>query len=381
MNAARDADHGNRGERQCSSCKEWLLREAFSKRQWTLSASDRRCATCLSNDPSVCARREKALQPTQQLSQVSREVLDVSEPPQSDDDNMSVATSAVTIESTQHLRQREEQRGIDRRELQQAVKHGNRVVDRATGNIHFHYNGVCYVTDATAKVGITSWVEDGAQADRPATIIFMQCDGRLKKTQCKAHDKGAAMAAATKLLQGQVQGGARPPFELLVLKTREPLSTSGADPSEELVMVLQAEVPHGSLQILSISFQSKVVILSTSSRVVVTSMARDLQSWFASLCGTTDKLTMSMFCSSPAMGLSLGSDSMTSCLVCGSFGSSGGCARFLLGVLQPSAAEAIGACWSCAACGARDCVFWPFAVFGVVAVTFGPLLTLSGRSP
>ena len=113
--------------------------------------------------------------------------------------------------------------------------------------------------------------------------------------------------------------------------------------------------------------------------MVVTSMVRALQSWFAPLCGTTEMLIMSMFCSSPAMGLSLGSDSMTSCLVCGSFGSSGGCARFLLGVLQPSAAEAIGACWSCAACGARDCVFWPFAVFGVVAVTFGPLLDTFGK--
>jgi hypothetical protein len=72
----------------------------------------------------------------------------------------SVATSAITLESTLHLRQRKGERGISRRELQSALKHGEADRDPLTGRVIHRHNGLTFVTDAGSKVGITAWSED-----------------------------------------------------------------------------------------------------------------------------------------------------------------------------------------------------------------------------
>ena len=53
----------------------------------------------------------------------------------------SVATSAITLESTLHLRQRKGERGISRRELQSAIKHGDAERDPFTGRVIHRHNG------------------------------------------------------------------------------------------------------------------------------------------------------------------------------------------------------------------------------------------------
>jgi hypothetical protein len=72
----------------------------------------------------------------------------------------SVATSAITLESTLHLRQRKGERGITRRELQSTLKHGEAERDPFTGRVLHRHHGVTFVTDAFSKVGITAWNEN-----------------------------------------------------------------------------------------------------------------------------------------------------------------------------------------------------------------------------
>ena len=72
----------------------------------------------------------------------------------------SVATSAITLESTLHLRQRKGERGISRRELQSTLKHGEAERDAFTGRVLHRLNNIAFVTDAFSKVGITAWNEN-----------------------------------------------------------------------------------------------------------------------------------------------------------------------------------------------------------------------------
>ena len=154
----------------------------------------------------------------------------------------SVATSAVSIESTQHLRQRKAERGVDTREMQLAVKHGERTVDESTGNLQFRYNGVCYVTDPSGRVGVTSWVE--STATRPAMVTLMICSGKHTKTEFAPRNPAAAKAAATKLLLREVEGDSAPPFHLLSMESYEPMAADGAAPGEQLVIMLLGPFEH-----------------------------------------------------------------------------------------------------------------------------------------
>ena len=91
----------------------------------------------------------------------------------------SVATSAVTLESTLHLRERKAQRGITRRELQSVLKHGVAERDPETGRVMHRHSGVCFVTDPSSKVGVTAWSEascKGRRCDGEATCFRGFCD-------------------------------------------------------------------------------------------------------------------------------------------------------------------------------------------------------------
>ncbi|PNW84737.1 hypothetical protein CHLRE_03g156650v5 [Chlamydomonas reinhardtii] len=85
-----------------------------------------------------------------------------------------LATSAVTLISHTHGRDRREQRGIERRELQEAVKYGRK--ERANpgrdGQARWRYThkGVVYITDDSSRHEITSWRLDDALDAPPAAV-------------------------------------------------------------------------------------------------------------------------------------------------------------------------------------------------------------------
>lgn len=79
-------------------------------------------------------------------------------------------TSAVTVLSTAHGRQRRAERNIHKRDLQAAVTYGNREpanICRRTGEQRwkFTYADVVYITDFSCRVEITSWPAPGAGLD------------------------------------------------------------------------------------------------------------------------------------------------------------------------------------------------------------------------
>ena len=88
----------------------------------------------------------------------------------------SVATSAITLESTLHLRERKSQRGLTRRELQSTLKHGVAERDPFTGSVLHRHRGITFVTDHTSKVGITAWDEATCKCGLEATCFRGFCD-------------------------------------------------------------------------------------------------------------------------------------------------------------------------------------------------------------
>ena len=108
------------------------------------------CAACVAEKKSPEQQRAAAKESRRQRSQLTEaavQALDSQISTPRGDDAMSIAeslaTTAVSIESTNHLRERKAERGIDKRELQLAVKHGTRTYDEATGNLQFRFQGVC----------------------------------------------------------------------------------------------------------------------------------------------------------------------------------------------------------------------------------------------
>ena len=88
----------------------------------------------------------------------------------------SVATSAITLESTLHLRERKSQRGLTRRELQSTLKHGVAERNPFTGSVLHRHRGITFVTDHTSKVGITAWDEATCKCGLEATCYRGFCD-------------------------------------------------------------------------------------------------------------------------------------------------------------------------------------------------------------
>merc|ERR1711903_336415 len=72
-------------------------------------------------------------------------------------------TSEFTLVSHAHGRERRAERGIQRRELQAAIKYGEKVA-AARGRWRFTHQGVVYITDETMRHEITSWRLDGGAA-------------------------------------------------------------------------------------------------------------------------------------------------------------------------------------------------------------------------
>ena len=77
-------------------------------------------------------------------------------------------TSAVTLLSSDHGRQRRAERLIDKRDLKAAVKYGSRKVSRnQRGELNWKYTfaDIVYITDSTSTREITSWAKPGAGLD------------------------------------------------------------------------------------------------------------------------------------------------------------------------------------------------------------------------
>jgi len=72
------------------------------------------------------------------------------------DTSRSMNTSEITVVKTNHLAQRQAERVIQTRELQSAVKHGDKISTPGGRLIH-RAADVEYITDATGRIGITSY--------------------------------------------------------------------------------------------------------------------------------------------------------------------------------------------------------------------------------
>ena len=68
--------------------------------------------------------------------------------------SVSLATSQWSMDKTMHLQQRKNERGIDTRECQAAVKHGAHKVVR-NGRVLHRHKDISLITDASGKVGGT----------------------------------------------------------------------------------------------------------------------------------------------------------------------------------------------------------------------------------
>ena len=71
-------------------------------------------------------------------------------------DSASIPTSAIPINKTKHLQQRQTERGIETKELQRAVKHGEKEFVRG-GKIKHTHEGLAYITDRLGTMGITGF--------------------------------------------------------------------------------------------------------------------------------------------------------------------------------------------------------------------------------
>ena len=84
---------------------------------------------------------------------------------------LSLDTKDITLLSHQHGRQRRNERGIEKLELQAAIKYGRK--ERAhpgrdgAARWRFTHKGVVYVTDATCRHEVTSWRLDAAPPAPP----------------------------------------------------------------------------------------------------------------------------------------------------------------------------------------------------------------------
>jgi len=83
--------------------------------------------------------------------------------PEKPKSHAAVATSAVTFVETEHGRERRRQRGIDKKNLKEAVKHGERQEGKWKHKGHktavYRYKGITYIRDKTTGEEVTSWAE------------------------------------------------------------------------------------------------------------------------------------------------------------------------------------------------------------------------------
>ena len=134
-------------------------------------------------------------------------------------------TSDVTLVSHAHGRERRAERGIQRRELQAAIKHGEKVAAnpgrRGEKRWRFTHQGVVYITDESMRHEITSWRLDGSEAvaeaeasddDRPTgshVVLVVDHSGSMRRDDVPGYATRTAAvydSLARDLVEGQLQG-------------------------------------------------------------------------------------------------------------------------------------------------------------------------------
>ncbi|PNW88703.1 hypothetical protein CHLRE_01g040950v5 [Chlamydomonas reinhardtii] len=169
-------------------------------------------------------------------------------------------TSAVTLISHTHGRERREQRGIERRELQEAVKHGRR--ERANpgrdGSVRWRYThkGVVYITDQHSRHEITSWRLNDAPDVPPAVgggggacgtahvIVVVDHSGSMRKDDVPGYGSRTAAVydcLARDLVEPQlrVAGGSRMEISLIQMQDEAEVVLRRRAPDAKLLQYLK----------------------------------------------------------------------------------------------------------------------------------------------
>ena len=94
------------------------------------------------------------------------------------DDRRSRLTENITVISHVHGRDRRQERNIDKKELQAAIKHGVKTAANpgrdGSQRWCYTYNGIVYLSDATSKHEITSWREN--DTEKEAIVAYGPAD-------------------------------------------------------------------------------------------------------------------------------------------------------------------------------------------------------------
>ncbi|KAG2455009.1 hypothetical protein HYH02_000834 [Chlamydomonas schloesseri] len=173
--------------------------------------------------------------------------------------SLPVATSAVTLISHTHGRERREQRGIERRELQEAVKYGRK--ERANpgrdGQVRWRYThkGVVYITDESSRHEITSWRLDDALDAPPAAvgpagggtahvIVVVDHSGSMRKDDVPGYGSRTAAVydcLARDLVEPQLKvvGGSRMEISLIEMQDEAEVVLCRSGASAELLGYLK----------------------------------------------------------------------------------------------------------------------------------------------
>ncbi|GIL64651.1 hypothetical protein Vafri_18557 [Volvox africanus] len=136
-------------------------------------------------------------------------------------------TSSITLLSHPHGRQRRDERGIDKRQLQEAVKYGRK--ERANPGRNgqtrwrYTYKGIVYITDETSRHEITSWKiadspepapSQGLGSRRGGTshvLLIVDHSGSMRKNDVPGYNNRIAAVydcLARDLVQPQLRAGA-----------------------------------------------------------------------------------------------------------------------------------------------------------------------------
>ena len=107
-------------------------------------------------------------------------------------------TSDLCLVSHTHGRERREERGINKRELQEAVKYGRR--ERAnpgrSGDARWRYihKGIVYITDETSRHEITSWRLKVAACMECTSWLSSTAVARCVRPTCPAMHRGPKLS-------------------------------------------------------------------------------------------------------------------------------------------------------------------------------------------
>ncbi|GLC46882.1 hypothetical protein PLESTB_000663900 [Pleodorina starrii] len=168
-----------------------------------------------------------------------------------------LSTSAVSLVSHAHGRQRREERGIDKRQLQEAVKYGRK--ERANpgrdGKTRWRYThkGIVYITDESSRHEITSWKLADALEEPPLplgaggggggggshVVVIVDHSGSMRKDDVPGYNSRTAAVydcLARDLVEPQLRVGGVGKMEVSLIEM-----------SDDATVVLERAAPNADL--------------------------------------------------------------------------------------------------------------------------------------